>query len=419
MTSSVMTQSQSLQDWLSYLEQIHPQQIELGLYRVKTVAERAGLLGLPGIVITVGGTNGKGSTCAMLASILRAAGYSTGVYASPHLLRYNERVAISGKEVSDQDLCTAFAEIEQQREDISLTFFEFGTLAAFSIFKKYQPDVILLEVGLGGRLDATNIIDADISVITSIDLDHCDWLGDTKEAIAVEKAGIYRAGKPAICGEPNPPHTLKAEADKLQTNLYAVGEQFAYQAKSNEWIYKGRYQTLTDLPLPSLPLQNAATVLAVIEHLPLQIPVEAIKAGLRNATLAGRFQVLQREPTVIVDVAHNPHAAAYLANKLKDQKAHKIIAVVGMLKDKDIQHTLQHVEPYIAEWHLADLSGPRAASATALAAFLPAGTVCRCYDNVIDAYHAALSSANSQDLIVVFGSFFTVAGVLSCKDKQR
>ena len=186
MTSSVMTQSQSLQDWLSYLEQIHPQQIELGLYRVKTVAERAGLLGLPGIVVTVGGTNGKGSTCAMLASILRAAGYSTGVYASPHLLRYNERVAINGKEVSDQDLCTAFAEIEQQREDISLTFFEFGTLAAFSIFKKYQPDVILLEVGLGGRLDATNIIDADISVITSIDLDHCDWLGDTKEAIAVE-----------------------------------------------------------------------------------------------------------------------------------------------------------------------------------------------------------------------------------------
>ena len=201
MTLPVMTQSQSLSDWLSYLEQIHPQQIELGLQRVKTVAERAALTQLPGIVITVGGTNGKGSTCAMLASILQAAGYTTGVYASPHLLRYNERVKINGHEVSDEDLCSAFADIEQKRADISLTFFEFGTLAAFAVFKKYQPDVILLEVGLGGRLDATNIIDADISVITSIDLDHCDWLGNTRDAIATEKAGIYRSEKPAICGD--------------------------------------------------------------------------------------------------------------------------------------------------------------------------------------------------------------------------
>ncbi len=418
MTLSVMTQSQSLQDWLSYLEQIHPQQIELGLQRVKTVAERLGLLDLPGVVITVGGTNGKGSTCAMLASILEAAGYSTGIYASPHLLRYNERVKINGSEVSDQDFCTAFAEIEQMRQDISLTFFEFGTLAAFSIFKKYQPDVILLEVGLGGRLDATNIIDADISVITSIDLDHCDWLGDTKEAIAVEKAGIYRTDKPAICGEPNPPHTLKRAADQIRTRLYSVGEQFAYQIQNDSWVYQGNYRTLTDLPLPGLPLQNAATVLAVIEHLPFYISDDAIKAGLKNANLAGRFQILQHEPTVIVDVAHNPHASLYLANKLKKWSNHKIIAVVGMLKDKDIQHTLQHVEPYIDEWHLADLSGPRAASAELLATFLPENTVFTRYHDVSDAYHAALSSATPRDLVVVFGSFLTVAGVLSCIYEQ-
>ena len=242
MTLPVMTQSQSLSDWLSYLEQIHPQQIELGLQRVRTVAERADLIQLPGIVITVGGTNGKGSTCAMLASILQEAGYTTGVYASPHLLRYNERVKLNGVEVSDQDLCSAFAEIEQKRADISLTFFEFGTLAAFSIFKKYKPDVFILEVGLGGRLDATNIIDADVAVITSIDLDHCDWLGDTREAIAVEKAGIYRSRRPAINGEPQAPASLYATAQKIGASLYSVGEQFSYLATDNEWTFHGKFQ---------------------------------------------------------------------------------------------------------------------------------------------------------------------------------
>ncbi|MFB0975599.1 MAG: bifunctional tetrahydrofolate synthase/dihydrofolate synthase, partial [Tolumonas sp.] len=282
MTLPVMTQSQSLSDWLSYLEQIHPQQIDLGLQRVKTVAERADLTRLPGIVITVGGTNGKGSTCAMLASILQAAGYSTGVYASPHLLRYNERVKINGSEVSDEDLCSAFFEIEQKRAEISLTFFEFGTLAAFAVFKKCQPDVILLEVGLGGRLDATNIIDADISVITSIDLDHCDWLGDTREAIAVEKAGIYRPGKPAICGEPNPPQTLYTAADQIDARLYEVGEQFSYQLAGESWEFQGQHWQLKNLPVPALPLQNAATVLAALEHIPLSISQDAIHNGLAH-----------------------------------------------------------------------------------------------------------------------------------------
>ena len=413
MTLPVMTQSQSLSDWLSYLEQIHPQQIELGLHRVRSVAERADLIQLPGIVITVGGTNGKGSTCAMLASILQEAGYTTGVYASPHLLRYNERVKLNGVEVSDQDLCSAFAEIEQNRADVSLTFFEFGTLAAFSIFKKHKPDVIILEVGLGGRLDATNIIDADVAVITSIDLDHCDWLGDTREVIAVEKAGIYRAGRPAINGEPQPPASLYTTAQKIGANLYSVGEQFSYLATDNEWSFHGGRWQFKHLPIPVLPLQNAATVLATLEQLSLSISEEAFCAGLTKAQLAGRFQTLQKNPTVIVDVAHNPHAARYLAQKLKEQAAEKVIAVVGMLKDKDIEHTLQHIAPHISNWHLADLSGPRAASAHDLSTFLPDSCNFTCHQNVENAYHAALVQASKNDLIIVFGSFFTVAGVLA------
>lgn len=418
MTLPVMTQSQSLSDWLSYLEQIHPQQIELGLQRVRTVAQQADLMRLPGIVITVGGTNGKGSTCAMLASIFQAAGYSTGVYASPHLLRYNERVKINGREVCDEDLCSAFAEIEEKRAGISLTFFEFGTLAAFAVFKKYQPDVILLEVGLGGRLDATNIIDADISAITSIDLDHCDWLGDTREAIAVEKAGIYRAGRPAICGEPNPPQSLMETSQEISADLYQVNDHFSYKTTRDGWDYQGQHRQFSSLPAPVLPLQNAATVLAVLEHTPLSISENAIRNGLRQAHLSGRFQILQSNPTVIIDVAHNPHAAAYLAKQLAKQKASRIIAVVGMLKDKDIRHTLEHVLPYIDIWHLADLAGPRAANAKDLAAVLPRDTRFTCHASVIAAYEAALTETSSNELIIVFGSFLTVADVLATTEQR-
>jgi dihydrofolate synthase/folylpolyglutamate synthase len=413
MTLAVMTQSQSLSDWLYYLEQIHPQQIELGLQRVRSVAEAANLLALPGIIITVGGTNGKGSTCAMLASILQSAGYSTGVYASPHLLKYNERVKLNGVEASDDDFCAAFAEIEEKRADISLTFFEFGTLAAFSIFKKYRPDVVILEVGLGGRLDATNIIDANVSVITSIDLDHCDWLGNTTDLIAIEKAGIYRANRPAINGEPYPPETLQVAAKQIGTQLYSAGNNYQYQSSERDWNYSGQYWQLKNLPIPVLPLQNAATALATLEHLSLSISEDAIHNGLINSQLAGRFQVFQQHPTVILDVAHNPHAARYLANKLTEQPAKRIIAVVGMLKDKDIGQTFQHLVPKIDYWHLADLVGPRAASAELLAAFLPADCSVTCHHDIKNAYSAALAQATENDLVVVFGSFFTVAGVLA------
>jgi dihydrofolate synthase / folylpolyglutamate synthase len=413
MTLAVMTQSQSLSDWLYYLEQIHPQQIELGLQRVRSVAKAANLLALPGIIITVGGTNGKGSTCAMIASILQSAGYSTGVYASPHLLKYNERVKLNGVEASDDDFCAAFAEIEEKRADVSLTFFEFGTLAAFYIFKKYQPDVIILEVGLGGRLDATNIIDANVSVITSIDLDHCDWLGNTTDAIAIEKAGIYRAKRPAINGEPCPPETLQVAAKQIGAKLYSAGVNYRYQSSERDWDYSGQHWLLKHLPIPVLPLQNAATALATLEHLSLSISEGAIHNGLINSQLTGRFQALQKNPTVILDVAHNPHAARYLAKKLIEQPAKRIIAVVGMLKDKDIQQTFQHLVPKIDYWHLTDLVGPRAASAELLATFLPADCLFTCHHDIKNAYSAALAQATENDLVVVFGSFFTVAGVLA------
>jgi len=415
MTSSVMTKSQSLSDWLSYLEHIHPTQIDMGLTRVRQVAERADLLSLPSFVITVGGTNGKGTTCAMIASILNEAGYSTGVYASPHLLRYNERIKINGEEVSDEEICESLSYVENFRNETSLTFFEFGTLAAFALFKKKKPDVVLLEVGLGGRLDATNIIDTDIAVITSIDLDHCDWLGNTREEIAKEKAGIFRTEMPAIIGEPDIPTTLIAAAEAVHAELYCVNRDFSYVQCDDNWRYQGKVRGIDHLPLPMLPLPNAATALAVIEHMPSSwiIPQQAIAKGLEKAALSGRFQKIMSSPTVIVDVAHNPHAARYLAKKLQIISDKKIHAVVGMLKDKDIEHTLSAVADYVDDWFLADLQGPRAATAEMLSSVLPETETKHTFENVNEAYMAALKHASDSDVIIVFGSFLTIADVLN------
>lgn len=415
MTHSVMTKSQSLSDWLSYLEQIHPQQIDLGLTRVTEVAKRAGLLETNSFVITVGGTNGKGTTCAMLSSILNCAGYSTGVYASPHLLHYNERIRLNGDNATDAQICEALEFVESHRGETSLTFFEFGTLAALAVFKQAKPDVIILEVGLGGRLDATNMIDSDISVITSIDLDHCDWLGDTREAIATEKAGIVRHAKPVVVGEPDVPATLPEAIQVVNALPVYVGKDFKYQLNGKCWNFEGISKQLQDLPVPVLPLPNAATVLAVIEQLPSTWAVseQAIRDGLVQANLSGRFQQISDEPCVIVDVAHNPHAARYLASKLSEFDDKNIIAVVGMLKDKDIQHTLDAVLPFIDRWYLADLVGPRAATAEMLSAFLPVDTVKTCFGDVKTAFNAAISNASAKDVIIVFGSFFTIADVLS------
>lgn len=408
------SQSRSLVDWLSYLEQIHPVNIDMGLERVGAVARRMGLTRLPFKVITVAGTNGKGSSCAMAASILMAAGYKVGVYSSPHLLRFTERVRIDGAELSDSEHCDAFAEVEAARGEIALTFFEFATLAGLWLFCRAAPDVLLLEVGLGGRLDATNVVESDVAMITSIALDHCDWLGNTREAVAVEKAGVYRAGKPAISGEPNPPATIVSEAQRLGACLRQVGRDFHGDEQDSGWDYHGLNHWL-GLPKPALPLMNAVTVLAALESLGLPLAESAIREGLANARLAGRMQRLQDEPLVIVDVAHNPHSAAYLASQLRQIPGKgKRRAVVGMLKDKDMAGSLAELDGLIDQWFLASLTGPRAATAEQLAAALgdgqgPAAT----FDGVSAAYLAALAASSPDDMVIVFGSFYTVADVLA------
>jgi len=405
-------QSQSLEDWLSYLERIHPVNIELGLERVGQVADRLQLRKLPSLVITVAGTNGKGSTCAMLEAMLQAAGYRVGVYSSPHLLRYQERVRIDGQELSESAWCQAFAAVEAARGDVSLTFFEFGTLAALWLFRVQHPDVVLLEVGLGGRLDATNLVDSELAVVTSIALDHCDWLGDTREAIAREKAGIARAGKPVISGEPQPPVTLAETVRECGARLLQVGEDFAFLRTQEGWDYRGPRWHLRRLPCPVLPLANAATALAVLEQCSLPVSEAAIREGLQKACLAGRMQLLREQPQVWVDVAHNPHAARYLAGQLAQLPLRgRRLAVVGMLKDKDIRQTLAELAAVIDDWYLADLSGPRAATATELASCLsqPAS----CHASVAEAYAAALAAARPDDVVIGFGSFYTVAGILA------
>ena len=414
MSQSVMAQSQSLSDWLSYLEKIHPSVIDLGLHRVGLVADRLGLRQLPATVVTVGGTNGKGTTCALLEAIYRAAGYRVGVYSSPHLLRYNERVRIQGQDASDAELCQAFAAVEAARGEVSLTFFEFGTLAALWLFRAAAPDLVLLEVGLGGRLDATNLVESDLAVVTSIALDHCDWLGDTREAIASEKAGIYRPGKPAISGEPNPPVTLAQTAQAIGAKLLQVGADFRRDEAEAVWHFQGARQQWRELPYPELPLDNAVTALAVVEQLSLPIDSAAIRTGLAGARLAGRMQLLRTQPQVTLDVAHNPHSAHYLARQLAARgKVGRRLAVAGMLKDKDIRQTLGELIELVDLWFLADLHGARAALAQELSAVLPSESARHCYASVADAYREALATAQEQDEIIVLGSFHTVAEAMA------
>ncbi|UBO75555.1 MULTISPECIES: bifunctional tetrahydrofolate synthase/dihydrofolate synthase [Aeromonas] len=411
------SQSRSLVDWLSYLEQIHPVNIDMGLTRVGIVARRMGLTTLPGKVLTVAGTNGKGSSCAMAASILMAAGYRVGVYSSPHLLRFTERVRLDGQELGEQEHCAAFTEVEAARAEIALTFFEFATLAALWLFRRHAPDVVLLEVGLGGRLDATNVVESDVAMITSIALDHCDWLGDTREAVAVEKAGVYRKGRAAISGEPNPPATIASEAARLGAHLYQVGRDFSGQAHDDAaagWDYRG-LQCYQGLPIPALPLMNAVTVLAALERLGLTLPESAIRQGLSEARLAGRMQRLQTDPLVIVDVAHNPHSAAYLASQLSAIPCRGVRrAVVGMLKDKDMAGSLAELDGLVDCWYLASLTGPRAATAGQLADALGQGKGSATqYDAVSEAYQQALADSSPADVVIVFGSFYTVADILA------
>jgi dihydrofolate synthase/folylpolyglutamate synthase len=398
--------------WLDYLQNIHTSAIDLGLERVQAVAKSANLTKPAPTVITVAGTNGKGSTCALMEAILLDAGYSVGVYSSPHLIRYNERVRVNGQDLADEKHVQAFDFIEKQRGEISLSFFEYGTLAALRLFQTEKVDIVLLEVGLGGRLDATNVVDHDVSIVTSLAIDHVDWLGDDINVIGYEKAGIFRTGKPAICGQPKAPATVAAHADDIGAELYQVEIQYNYQlTDSNTWSWvHGSYQ-LDDLPVPNLPLQNAATALMALATANLDISDVNIVKGLENAKLPGRMQVLSTQPTILLDVAHNPHSAEYLVTRVAQQYQNKTIhTVVAMLHDKDIQSTLEALTPVASHWYPASLTGPRAASAQELCQFLPQQTTQ--YQTPVDAFEAALTKSAAEDVILVVGSFHTVGEVL-------
>ncbi|WP_130830884.1 bifunctional tetrahydrofolate synthase/dihydrofolate synthase [[Erwinia] mediterraneensis] len=399
-----------LATWLHYLEHLHTQTIELGLERIRCVAERLDLLKPAPFVFTVAGTNGKGTTCRTLETLLMAAGYRVGVYSSPHLVRYTERVRIQGEELAEAAHTTSFAAIEAGRGDTSLTYFEFSTLSALMLFRQAQLDVVILEVGLGGRLDATNIVDADVAVITSIALDHTEWLGPDRDSIGREKAGVFRGGKPAVVGEPDMPATIAAVAAEKGAHLLQRDHQWRFERQGDSWDFRDQQGELRHLPLPQVPLPNAATALAALRASGLRVSDEVVREALPQALLPGRFQTISTAPRVILDVAHNPHAAAYLASRLAElPQQGKVHAVVGMLHDKDIVGTLAALAPQVDCWYCAPLSGPRGASAEQLIAHLPQG---QAYASVEQAWQAARQQAAAQDVVLVCGSFHTVAQVM-------
>jgi dihydrofolate synthase/folylpolyglutamate synthase len=425
MTKSSSTSIPTLQGWLSHLEKAHPTVIELGLQRVGAVRDRMGIqFNCP--VIIVGGTNGKGSTCAMLESILIQAGYKVGLYTSPHLIHFNERARINGVSVVDQRFVDAFQLVEEARQDISLSYFEFTMLGCMDIFVKAKLDVVILEVGLGGRLDAVNIFDADVAIVTSVDLDHVEYLGHTREAIGFEKAGIFRTGKTAICSDPLPPQTLIDHAREIDADLWLFGRDFNYAGDKQQWNYAGRQQRRNALAYPSLrganQLLNASAALAALEALKDRLPLGAqeVRTGLVMIDLPGRFQVLPGKPTVILDVAHNPHAAATLHQNLDNMGFHPYTyAVFGAMQDKDIAGIVDHLKTQIDHWCIADLPLPRAAKSGHIEQILidqkileDGEKTIQCFENPAKAYTYALSKAGENDRIVVFGSFLTVAGVL-------
>ncbi len=414
----------TLADWLAYAEQTHPQSIELGLARIRSVAERMQLrFDCP--VFTVAGTNGKGSTCAMLEAILAHAGYRTGVFTSPHLVHFEERLRLQGEAVKAEALMPHFEAVEAARGDTPLTYFEFTTLAILACMVAARLDVAVLEVGLGGRLDAVNIIDTDCAVITSIDLDHMDWLGHDRETIGAEKAGIMRAGKPAIVSDPVPPASLQATAERVGADLWLPGRDFHAGGDKQQWNWQGRGRRYAGLAYPALrganQLVNAAGVLAALEALRPQLPVtaQAVRNGLATVELPGRFQIVPGQPVLVLDVAHNPHSVAALAENLDAMGFYpRTHAVFGVMADKDLAPILARMNPLVEQWYFCDLPTPRAASAAAVQAAWQAqntrpGVGSAVFAGPEPALQAAVAAAAPTDRIVVFGSFFTVGGVLA------
>ena len=409
----------SLAGWLEYIERQHPQAIALGLERVAEVYSRLQIsISCP--VFAVAGTNGKGSTCAMLEAVLRSAGYRTGLYTSPHVLRYNERVRIAGREAGDAALCEAFAAVESARGAVPLTYFEFGTLAAFHLFSREHLEAAILEVGLGGRLDAVNVLDADCAVLTSVGIDHVEYLGDSREAIGREKAGIFRSGSPAVVADPQPPESVLEEIRRAGARPLLIGRDFGYRAQGSQWAYWGPAGKRPGLAHPALrgamQLRNASAAFAALDSLRERLPIamQDVRRALAEVALPGRFQVLPGRPQVILDVAHNPEAAAVLASNLADSGfSPETIAVFGMLRDKDIAGVVRAVAPRVTRWHLATLPGPRGAGAAELMNVLSREkirTPAFAHETVATALAAARNEAGEGDKIIVFGSFLTVAG---------
>ena len=415
---------QTLTDWLDWQTTLHPNRMDLGLERVGAVWARLAPDGgrLPCPVITVGGTNGKGSTVAMLEAMTLAAGYHCGVYTSPHLRCYNERVRIDGEPVSDAALCESFARIDHARDGISLTYFEFGTLAALDLFARARLDLVVLEVGLGGRLDAVNLLDADVAIVTSIGLDHTDWLGDSLDAIAREKAGIFRADRPAIIGQRDAPATLRAEAIQIGAYPLQLGRELDHTRTAEGWNWSGPDGQRLALPLPTLrgpfQLDNATAAIAALMAVrtALPIPINAIRAGLQRAQLAGRFQVMPGAVTWILDVAHNGEAAAALAANLRDVARNgRLRAVLAVLADKNPERIVAPICEYVDDWYLAQSDDARALPVTQLSERLQdiIGPQQRgLFNSVAAALNTALAASTAGDTLLVFGSFTTVGHAL-------
>ncbi|WP_396432463.1 bifunctional tetrahydrofolate synthase/dihydrofolate synthase [Limnohabitans sp.] len=413
----------TLQEWLDWCEQLHPVAIDMGLDRVRTVAGRMALrFDCP--VITVAGTNGKGSTCAMLEAVLLQAGYRTGVYTSPHLVHFEERCRLHGESASAATFAEAFAAVEAVRGDVSLTYFEFSTLAILHLMAQAKLDVAILEVGMGGRLDAVNIIDADCAVITSIDIDHTAILGKDRESIGFEKAGIMRAGRPVIVSDPVPPQSVIDHATSIGAQLWQFGRDFNFSGDKQQWAWAGRDRRYSGMAYPALrganQLINASGVLAALEALRQQIPVtaQAVRNGLAMVELPGRFQIVPGQPVLVLDVAHNPHSVAALAVNLDAMGFYPTThAVLGAMADKDLLPMLQRVNPMVDRWYFTDLPLPRAAKAADLQQMWQAqntrsDTASSIHATPMLALQAAMKASDPADRIVVFGSFYTVGGVL-------
>lgn len=415
----------TLAGWLARCEHLHPKEIDMTLARTRRVVERLKLR-FTAPLITVAGTNGKGSTCAMLEAIALRAGYRVGLYSKPHLVHFEERCRVNGQMVGEADLLPHFAAVEQARGGDTLTYFEFTSLAIARLLASTELDLVILEVGMGGRLDAVNAFDADCAIITSIDIDHAEYLGADREAIAIEKAGVMRAGRPVIVSDPMPPRSLVDEAVRVGADPWLLGRDFNFSGDKQQWRWAGRTRRFNALAYPALrganQLLNASGVLAAFEALRGQLPItaQAVRQGFATVELPGRFQIVAGQPTLVLDVAHNPHAVATLAQNL-DQMGFfpRTHAVFGAMADKDIAAILTRMAPLVDHWHFTDLPMPRAARAEDLAARHaalslagPGPVTVQCHASPMQALDAALGAADPADRIIVFGSFHTVGGVL-------